>query len=226
MQPQGYPERQDLIQDLIVQIDDLHKDNDTLTIRLKLAEAYIGKLKIENVRIQDGQLELVAKLLDSGKELGISPVPPASALLREPVRYEWRDLAALAQASATSQDPAYPIADALLEQSDTGWRAAAPGPQTIQLRFDVPQRIRAVQLEFFEPARPRTQEYTLAWSADSEHGLREAVRQQWNFNPDNAATETETHRLDLENVTLLELRINPDIASTQTYATLARLRLA
>ena len=43
----------------------------------------------------------------------------------------------------TSEDAAHPIESALLPGSASGWRAAAPGTQTIRLLFIRPQRLEA-----------------------------------------------------------------------------------
>ena len=41
--------------------------------------------------------------------------------------------------------------------------------------------------------------------------FREIVRQQWNFNPPNETREVEEYRVELSDVTVLELVIIPDI---------------
>jgi hypothetical protein len=139
---------------------------------------------------------------------------------------DWLDLESLAEVEVTSEDVAYPIESALLSRQGSGWRAAAPGKQTIRLLFTRPQRLQRICLSYVEPAARRTQEYVLRWSADGGKSYREIVRQQWNFSPQSAISETEDHRVDLAAVTALELTIIPDIGGGNAIASLARLLLA
>jgi hypothetical protein len=143
-----------------------------------------------------------------------------------PVEHDWLDLESLADVEVTSEDFAHPIEAALLPGQGAGWRASAPGKQTIRLLFTRPQPLKRVSLTFVEPTTPRTQEYVLRWSADSGRSYREVVRQQWNFSPQGATSETEDHLVDLAAVTTLELSIIPDISGGKAIASLARLRLA
>jgi hypothetical protein len=139
---------------------------------------------------------------------------------------DWLNLERLAEMELTSEDVAYPIESALLPGGGSGWRAAGPGEQMIRLLFDEPQRLRRIWLQFVEPVAERTQEYVLRWSPDGGQSYREIVRQQWNFSPQGATSETEDHRVDLSGVTALELRIVPDIRGGPARASLAHLRLA
>ena len=106
-----------------------------------------------------------------------------------------------------------------------GWRAGEPGIQTIRLVFDQPQDVHRIYLSFVETTAARTQEFVLRWSP-GEKGLREIVRQQWNFSPDGATRETEDYEVDLSGARVLELTIAPNISSGGDYASLQRLRLA
>ena len=139
---------------------------------------------------------------------------------------EWLNLEGLAEVEITSEDAAYPIESALLIGRATGWRAANTGKQTIRLLFDNPQRLRRIWLNFVEPSVERTQEYVLRWSPDDGHSFREIVRQQWNFSPEGATSETEDLHVELPAVTVLELSIIPDISGGNALASLAELRLA
>jgi hypothetical protein len=140
--------------------------------------------------------------------------------------HDWLDVEHLAEVEMTSENTSYPIESALRPGEGSGWRATVPGKQTIRLLFEVPQTIRRIRLGFVETTVSRTQEYVLRWSADGGQSLREIVRQQWNFNPDNAAAETEEHLVELVGVTTLELTIVPDTSGGNTLATLAQFRLA
>jgi hypothetical protein len=51
------------------------------------------------------------------------------------------------------------------------------------------------------------------------------VRQQWNFNPAETTREIEEYRVDLPDVTVLELIIAPNISGGATRASLKSLRL-
>ena len=143
-----------------------------------------------------------------------------------PADEEWLDLERLAEVEITSEDAAHPIESALLPGRGAGWRATAPGEQTIRLLFMHPQRLQRIRLQVVEDVTERTQEFVLRWSPDSGQSFREIVRQQWNFSPQGATCETEDHRVDLSGVTVVELSIIPDISGGNAHASLAQLRLA
>ena len=139
---------------------------------------------------------------------------------------EWLNMEGLAEVEITSEDAAHPIESALLPGRASGWRAAGPGKQTIRLLFDYPQRLQRIWLNFVETRTERTQEYVLRWSPDVGQSFREIVRQQWNFSPQGATSETEDLHVELPAVTVLELSIIPDISGGNAFASLAQLRLA
>ena len=139
---------------------------------------------------------------------------------------DWLDVEGLAEVELTSEDAAHPIESALLPGQTAGWRAAEPGKQTIRLHFTQPQRLQRIRLNFLESGLPRTQEYVLRWSPDGGKSFREIVRQQWNFSPQGATSETEDHHIELPPVTVLELSITPDISGGNAFASLAQMRLA
>ena len=139
---------------------------------------------------------------------------------------DWLNVEGLAEVETTSEDGAHPIESALLPGRTSGWRAAVPGKQTIRLVFAHPQRLQRIWLNFVEPRTERTQEYVLRWSPDSGQSFREIVRQQWNFSPQGATSETEDHHVELPAVTVLELSIIPDTSGGNAFASLAQLRLA
>lgn len=139
---------------------------------------------------------------------------------------EWLNVEDLVEIELTSEIISNPIEAALLPKGSGGWRAGVPGSQTIRLLFMHPQRIRHIHLNFVEPDAERTQEYELRWSPDHGQSFREIVRQQWNFSPSGATSETEDYDVDLNDVTVLELSINPDIADRDAVASLERWRIA
>ncbi|HET9607421.1 MAG TPA: hypothetical protein VFO87_10225 [Nitrospira sp.] len=138
----------------------------------------------------------------------------------------WLNVEGLAEVEITSEDATHPIESALLLGETSGWRAAEAGAQTIRLLFNNPQRLQRIWMNFVEPETARTQEYVLRWSPDSGQSFREIVRQQWNFSPPSTTHEMEDHHVELPAVTMLELRIIPDISGGNAVASLAQLRLA
>lgn len=139
---------------------------------------------------------------------------------------DWLDVGELAEVEMTSEVVANPIEAALLPKGHGGWRAGTPGSQTIRLLFENPQRISHIHLGFVETVVGRTQEYVLRWSPDRGQSFREIVRQQWNFSPSGATSETEDYDVELLNVTVLELSINPDIGNKNAVASLEQWRIA
>ena len=109
---------------------------------------------------------------------------------------------------------------------ERGWRAGQAGPQTIRVLFDRPGRLRRIDLLFIEPEMTRTQEFVLRWSPDGGRSFRDIVRQQWNFSPTGSVREAEDVRVDLHDVTALELTIVPDMSGGAARASLARWRVA
>src|SRR5207245_11065246 len=78
----------------------------------------------------------------------------------------WLDLERTAVVEVTSEDKDYPVESAFVSVEAPGWRAAAPGPQTIRLIFDQPHTLKHISLIFEENTTPRTQEFVLRWSSD------------------------------------------------------------
>ena len=143
-----------------------------------------------------------------------------------PSDQNWLDLARLAQVEITSENEAYPIESALIPGVGPGWHAAQPGAQTIRLLFDQPQRLKRVYLIFHEAEQTRTQEFVLRWLPDGEESFREIVRQQYNFSPPGTTREIEDYKVELNEVSVLELRVVPDIGGGDARAKLEALRLA
>ncbi|MGB2665335.1 MAG: hypothetical protein WAK48_15115 [Candidatus Acidiferrum sp.] len=125
----------------------------------------------------------------------------------------------------TSEDKDFPIEWAFVSGDSRGWRAAAPGSQTIRLIFDQPQKLKCISLVFEENETQRTQEFVLQWSPDVGRSVKEIVRQQWTFSPPESTREIEEYQVDLSNVTLLEVVIKPNIGGGLARASLKNLRL-
>jgi hypothetical protein len=136
------------------------------------------------------------------------------------------DVERAAVVEVTSEDQDFPIESAFVSADARGWRAAAPGSQTIRLLFDHPQRLKCISLIFEENETGRTQEFVLRWSSDGGSSPKEIVRQQWNFSPPESIREVEEYQVDLYNVTILELVIKPDIGGGVARASLKNLRLS
>jgi hypothetical protein len=138
----------------------------------------------------------------------------------------WLDIESAAVVEVTSEDPDCPVESAFGSGDARGWRAAAPGSQTIRLVFDEPQRLKCILLVFEENETARTQEFVLRWSADGGSSVKEIVRQQWNFSPPDSICEVEEYQVELSNVTVLELVINPNIGGGVARASVKNLRLS
>ena len=126
----------------------------------------------------------------------------------------------------TSENENFPIESAFVSGNARGWRAAGPGSQTIRLIFDHPQTLGGISLVFEEDEIRRTQEFVLRWSSDGGSSFKEIVRQQWNFSPPGSTREVEDYRVDLLNLSVLELVIKPDIGGGMACASLKNLRLS
>ena len=138
----------------------------------------------------------------------------------------WLDIERAATVEITSEEKDYLVEAAFVLRETHGWRAAEPGPQTIRLVFDQPQRLKRISLVFEEKETARTQEFVLRWSADGGNLFREIVRQQWNFGPPETIREVEEYQVDLASVTVLELIIVPNVSGGSARASLKSLRLS
>src|SRR6266496_283469 len=152
----------------------------------------------------------------------ITPIPQDAPLRDE----GWLNLDGAAVVEVTSEEKDYPVESALVSGETRGWRAAAPGTQTIRLIFDQPQRLRRISLVFEENEIKRTQEFVLRWSPDGGRSFREIVRQQWNFSPPDTVREVEEYQVELSDVTVLELIILPNNSGGAARASLKSLRLS
>ena len=109
----------------------------------------------------------------------------SASLVGAPPDRDWLDVGSAAVVEVTSEDGAHPVESAQLQGEKRGWRAACgvrraagPGPQTIRLALDKPQKLRRIWLKLEETEIKRTQEFVLRWSPDSGRSYREIVRQQ------------------------------------------------
>jgi len=153
-------------------------------------------------------------------------IAPISKGAPAAVNTGWLDLDLAAVVEVTSEEKEYPVESALIAGETRGWRAAESGTQTIRLAFDQPQSLKRIALVFEENETERTQEFVMGWSADGGRSFREIVRQQWNFSPPNSIREVEEYRVDLSDVTVLELVIVPGISRGPAIASLKSLRVS
>lgn len=137
----------------------------------------------------------------------------------------WLDLDHIATVEATSEDPDFPIESAFVS-GGRGWRASGKGKQQIRIIFDEPVSIQRIHLRFEEAEVERTQEFAIRWAGVEGGPEKEIVRQQWNFSPAGSASEVEDYNVRLENVSVLELTIKPDLTREDAPATLAEWRIA
>lgn len=135
----------------------------------------------------------------------------------------WLDLEEIATAELSSEDPQHPFERALRTGTVEGWRAAVPGPQLIRLRFDSPQSVRRIRLQFHEEQVGRTQECALF--ATSKTSRKELVRQQWMFSPAGSTSEVEDYFFDLKDVTSIELEIDPGRHDKTVFASLSSIQV-
>lgn len=131
----------------------------------------------------------------------------------------------MARVDVTSEDPRFPLESAFLSGKGPGWRAAQRGEQTIRIIFDKPTPLRRIRLEFSETEIARTQEFTLRWAAEPGGPFREIVRQQWTFSPQGSTREIEEFQVSLNNVSVLELVLKPDLTPTNACASLVRWQM-
>ena len=137
----------------------------------------------------------------------------------------WLDLEQIATVEVTSEDPSFPIESAFGSDDGPGWRASQGGEQQIRIIFDQPVPVHRMELRFDETRCERTQEFILRWSSESRGAAIEIVRQQWTFSPTGSTTEIEHCVVDLDDVSVLELSIRPDLHRPEAVATLALWRV-
>jgi hypothetical protein len=152
-------------------------------------------------------------------------IDPATVHSDSRTEQEWFDLEEMAKVEVTSEDPSFPVESALVSGKGPGWRASQRGKQTLRIMFDKPTRLRRIRLEFSETEIARTQEFTLQWAAEPGGPFRELVRQQWSFSPQGSTSEIEDYQVSLDNVSVLELEVKPDLTPANACATLASWRM-
>jgi hypothetical protein len=195
---------------------DLRIVRQCLQIRRSPFQKELVNARIVDAMIPVSQTELAGQWCQMRKRI----VNTHSAGVTAESRTSWLDLTQIATVEVSSEDPRFPIESAFTEGTQ-GWRAGEPGLQQIRLIFDQPVSVRRIQLRFHDSTTERTQEFILRWSAAHGGESREIIRQQWNFSPAGSATEVEDYAVDLDNLSVLELAIRPDISRHEAKASLA-----
>jgi hypothetical protein len=138
----------------------------------------------------------------------------------------WLDVERAAVVEMTSEDKDFPVEAAFASGDARGWRAAAPGTQTIRLIFDQPQKLKYISLVFEEnrdPAHARVRSAMVAGRRElAQRNCASAVE----FQPTRAIRELEEYQVELSNVAVLELVIKPNIGGGLARASLKNLRLS
>jgi hypothetical protein len=157
------------------------------------------------------------------KQIVRTPSPPAVLSSRHDV-----DVATLATVLVSSETPEFPVDnvfDGHYGPGGTRWIAAEPGEQVLTVAFDTPQLLQGIVLEVEEREVERTQELSVALSADGGQTYRELLRQEYTFSPAGATFEREEWTVPSQEVTHVRLRIKPDKGGRPCRAALTTLAL-
>jgi hypothetical protein len=134
----------------------------------------------------------------------------------------WLDLRRLADVDVTSEDPEWPVAGIFACEASKAWIAGTSGIQVIQVHFYRPLRLTRIHLVCEEHTDTRTQEFVLRWRAADSAQVVDIVRQQFTFAPPGTTQQSEMYRVNLDDVSLLQLTIAPDISGGKAVATIQR----
>ena len=141
----------------------------------------------------------------------------------------WVDVVREARVEVTSEDDLFPIRAALGYEVTNGWRAATTGPQLLRMIFPAPRRIGRVRVHAVDRVSERTQEMVLRAGASVE-ALAEVARWEFSFRPRDSTEEVEEIAVEVNEVIVVELRIDPDVrhagGEEQMYAVLKSFWLA
>src|SRR5258708_7815006 len=149
-----------------------------VTSGLSQRKRYLSRIAnaAESIHIRAPELTLLAVT-------GSLRQSTSASLVSAPPDRDWLDVGSAAVVEVTSEDGAHPVESALLQGEKRGWRAAGPGPQTIRLVFDKPQKLRRIWLKFEETEIKRTQEFVLRWPPDGGRSFLAIWPQQSNLRP-------------------------------------------
>ena len=138
---------------------------------------------------------------------------------REPAENPWLDLDLLADVTI--------IVDGhRVARSPRTWSADCPGEQVIEIRFRRPTTVTRLRVVTREAELSRTQEMTI-W-ASSRRGERhqEILHRRFTFTPGGATEHVEECALQLEQVSVLRVRIVPAIEGQRAVTHVSELHVA
>jgi hypothetical protein len=127
---------------------------------------------------------------------------------------------------ASSDRDGEPLVARLTASGSAGWMAATPGEQLITVRFHAPQDVARIRVVFTEVQGPRTQELTVWATCRAGATRRELARQQFTFGPAGPVRHVGEYEVGVAAVSVLELRIVPDVNGARAYASVQELRVA
>jgi hypothetical protein len=124
-----------------------------------------------------------------------------------PPNEDWLNVEELTEVAITSEDPAQPNESALLPGEVSGWRAAGLESRRSGVYSPIRNGCGGSGLASWSPVLSAPKSIFCAGG----QAFREIVRQQWNFSPLGAASETDDYHIELPGVPVHELNIIPDI---------------
>jgi hypothetical protein len=131
---------------------------------------------------------------------------------------QWLDLDRVAEVTIVA-------AGRRAHRTPPGWCRESPGEQAIEIRFHEPIWVSHLRVICSEAEHARTQEMTVWASMHRGERHREVLRRRFTFSH-SATEEVEQHALDLEGVSVIELRIVPSIDGRPAVARVRKLQLA
>jgi hypothetical protein len=111
-------------------------------------------------------------------------------------------------------------------RSPRTWSADCPGEQMIEIRFRNPTTVSRLRVVTCEAEQSRTQEMTLWASSHRGERHREVLRRQVTFSPGGATERVEEYAVQLEAVSVLQVRIVPSIHGRRAVAHVSQLHVA
>ena len=141
----------------------------------------------------------------------------------------WMDVVGTAVVEVSSEDQLFPITAALGHALTNGWRAATTGPQMVRLIFSEAKRLERLRLHSIDRVAERTQQVEVL-AGRSVDELEQVARWSFTFSPRGSTEEVEECAAGLDDVSVVELRIDPDVRHSadaeQVYASITSFWLA
>jgi hypothetical protein len=108
---------------------------------------------------------------------------------------------------------------------DRRWSTDSAGEQTIEIRFRQPTRVRRLRVVSSELQQRRTQEMTIWASLHRGERHHEVLRQQFTFSPNGATQHAEEYAVQLDDVSIIQLRIVPSVDGRPAVACVSEFRV-